>query len=257
MRQDERGEALAMRKGSFYRREANAEDYDQDRFGGTFGHLLQSSEVDLYLSLVGGPHEAVLDLGAGTGKLSLPLAERCRHVVSTDGSPEMIRITARKAREEGAGLNAVVCDAHDLCYGDRSFDCVVSSRLLMHLRDWRKAVSELCRVSRGMVVLDFPPLLSSSGPGALLRALRTPFMKRQTYRVFWARSVTRELERNGFRVVAVERQWLLPIALHRMLNSPRLSLRMEKLFRRLGLIRALGAPVTVKAVRETANEEDR
>ena len=82
-------------------------------------------------------------------------------------------------------------------------------------------------------------------------------MKRQIYRVFWVRSVTRELERNGFRVVAVERQWLLPIAFHRMLNSPRLSLPMEKLFRRLGLIRALGAPVTVKAVRETANEEDR
>ena len=41
-----------------------------------------------------------------------------------------------------------VGDAHALDFPDRSFDVVVSLRVLMHTPNWRRCLAELCRVGR-------------------------------------------------------------------------------------------------------------
>ena len=71
----------------------------------------------------------------------------------------------------------------------------------------------------------------------------------EAYRVLPARDVRRELARHGFRVLAVHRQFVLPIALHKRLGSRAATERIEAGLARTGLLRLLGSPVTVMAER--------
>ncbi len=238
-----------MREESIYQHRSCAEEYDEDRFGGSFGRFLRDREVETFLSMMGKSQGSVLDVGAGTGKLSLPLLLRSRQVFSIDSSVEMIRIACRKADREGVFLRPVICDAHHLCFRDHTLDCVVSSRVLMHLTDWRKALADLSRVSKGMVVVDFPALWSFSGVDSLLkRGMRLIQADTRTYRAFRVSSVVRELEKNNFRIVEMRRQFFLPLAVHRRLENVALSRRIERVCEMLGLVRLLGSPIVLKAV---------
>lgn len=238
-----------MPKQSIYHEREYAEEYDQERFGGSFGRYLQEQEVELFLSLIGASDKRVLDVGAGTGKFSLPLLRQSRQVVSLDSSWEMLTVAKKKAEAAGVELVPVVCDAHRLCFQDGVFDCVVSSRTLMHLADWRRGLSELCRVAQEVVV-DFPPVRSFSGPDSFFKRCKSFFVKRtRTYKTFLIGSVIKELQRQDLHVVVLRKQFFLPMAFHRWLNKPGISMRIEKWCKMLGLVWLLGAPVTVKAMK--------
>jgi ubiquinone/menaquinone biosynthesis C-methylase UbiE len=240
-----------MHKQSIYLERWYANEYDDDRFGGVFGRHLHDQEVETFLSMVDGSLGTILDVGAGTGKLSLPLIRRSRQVTSADFSAEMLGIARRKADRQNVALKPITCDAHHLCFQDKTFGCVVSSRMLMHLADWKQGLSELCRVAQDVVVIDFPPLLSFSGLDSLFKRCKSFFVSDvKTYKAFLTSSIVRELQTHHFRVVMLKREFFLPVAFHRWLNRPQLSLRIEKLCRLLGLAWLLGAPVTIKAIRE-------
>ena len=245
-----------MPESSKYQTRAYAEVYDEDKFGASFGRYLQDREVETFLSLMVASDKKVLDVGAGTGKLSIPLILDSRQVVSADLSPEMLRIAGRNANHANVALRAIVTDAHHLCFDSGSFDCVVSSRMLMHLSDWRRGLSELCRVSNGGVIIEFPPLLSSNGLDSVLKRIRHLFSRGpHPYKVYLVGSVTKELEKRNFRVVTLRRGFFLPTAFHRKLNHPGLSSGIEKVCRMLGLVSLLGAPVTVMARKTGAAEQ--
>lgn len=227
-----------------------SEEYDQDRFGGTFGQYLHDEEVGIFLSMINGTGGKILDVGTGTGKLSLPLIRQSRLVSSVDSSLEMLRIAEKKAKREGMVLNSVICDAHRLCFRDKAFECVIASRVLMHLQDWRRGLSELCRVAERTVIIDFPPLIGFAGFHSLFKKVKSVFSKdTQLYKVFLVRSVDRALRKHNFRIVELKRGYLLPIALHRKINMPAVSLKIEKLLRIFGFGKVLGTPTTVKAIK--------
>jgi hypothetical protein len=54
---------------------------------------------------------------------------------------------------------------------------------------------------------------------------------------------------NGFRIADVHRQFVLPIAFHKQLDSAAFTDRLEGTLARVGLTRLLGSPVTVVAER--------
>jgi ubiquinone/menaquinone biosynthesis C-methylase UbiE len=228
-----------------------ADQYDADRFGGSFGRELEALEVALYTDLIGTDARAVLDVGAGTGKLSLEWLRQGRQVTSADFSRQMLDVTRRKAAQDGLAARPVVADIHALCFRDAGFDCAASSRVLMHVGNWRQAIGELCRVSRSAVVLDFPPTISAAGADAW-RKRRFPGRQgefREAYQTFSVQEVVRELRRNGFTVTRVNRGFFLPIAWHRKLDRPAWSRRIERGLAVCGLVSLFGAPVTVRAVR--------
>ena len=239
-----------MEDKSRYHDQWYAQHYDRDRFGGSFGRYLEVTEIVALASAIAPYRGSVLDVGAGTGKLSLPLLEQHREVVSLDASLEMLSVAKNKTLEAGLKLRPVICDVHKLCFGDNTFECVVCSRVLMHLLNRDRAIDELCRVAKTAIILDFPPILSLAGVDSLFKRVMRAFNASvHPYRAFRIRQIVRRLRKNDFEVVSLRRQFFLPVVLHRMLDRPKLSEKIERFLDRLGLVRALGAPVTIKAVR--------
>lgn len=240
------------RGGEVFQKSWCAEGYDADRFGGPFGRYLEDAEVVLFTGLLDRTSTRILDAGAGTGKLALALMERRAEVTASDFSLPMLGVARAKAAAQGLPARFVAADLQSLAFADRSFDCAVCSRVLMHVGRWHVGVRELCRVARAAVILDFPARASFAGLDALWKQLRAGSQHgpRQAYRTFTVREVSRELERHGFTVVRVVRSFVLPVQLHRWLNRPRLSRAVEAVGRMLGFTALLGSPVTVKAVRK-------
>jgi len=86
------------------------------------------------------PGEVVVDLGCGTGQLSLPLAERGGRVLAVDVSQDMVdRLEEAASRRDVTSLECAAVPIEDLELPERSVDLVVSSYALHHLRDADKA----------------------------------------------------------------------------------------------------------------------
>ena len=87
---------MIMNKNSAYNIKDRVQEYDKDRYGGPFGQYLENLEIETFLSMMNPKSETILDLGAGTGKLSIPLVLKSKKVLSVDSSADMLRV---------AGLN--------------------------------------------------------------------------------------------------------------------------------------------------------
>jgi len=96
------------------------------------------------------PGGRALDLGCGTGIVSLALARRGLDVVGVDHSPEMLAVAVRKAGEEGLARRCSfeTADVRALRFADGEFDCVTCQGLLHHLEDLGPCLGELARVLR-------------------------------------------------------------------------------------------------------------
>jgi len=87
-----------------------------------------------------GPADRAVDLGAGTGFLTLPLAATVAQVVAIDIAQPMLEQLAAAARRDGHGNLRTVCvDLASVDLPPGSVDLVVSSYALHHLRDADKA----------------------------------------------------------------------------------------------------------------------
>jgi len=86
------------------------------------------------------PDAQVVDLGCGTGQISLPLAGRGAQVLAVDVSPAMIsRLRSEAARLGVTRLDALAMPIEQVVLPPESVDLVVSSYALHHLRDADKA----------------------------------------------------------------------------------------------------------------------
>jgi SAM-dependent methyltransferase len=249
---------------------AMAERFDAMRFSGPIGRLIaetQEQQIAAFLAPVVG--RRILDVGTGTGRAAIALAKRGAIVTGVDASAEMLEVAERRAREAGLGrgspgedlgrqrlgeggapITFARGDAHRLDFPDRSFDAVVCLRVLMHTPDWRAALGELCRVSIGHVVFDYPSLWSAAAlQAATRRVAHTVNRSVEAYRVLAPGAVARVLLAEGFEVTGQHRQFVLPIALHKRLNSETWTRRVEGVMERTGLMRLFGSPVTIVAER--------
>jgi SAM-dependent methyltransferase len=83
---------------------------------------------------------AVLDLGCGTGQISIPLAMRGASVLGVDVSPAMAgRLRAEARRRDLPSLTVIALPVEELDLPPGSVDLIVSSYALHHLRDPDKA----------------------------------------------------------------------------------------------------------------------
>lgn len=120
--------------------------------------LFQIIRHDLFLYYVrkyGPPGAKVLDLGCGTGLLSLVLHDLGYEVVACDASQAMLdRLSADLGNRN---IELRLGNGFDIPAANGEFDFVVSRMFIQHFADWAAILREKARVtrSRGMVLFDF------------------------------------------------------------------------------------------------------
>lgn len=126
------------------------------------------------------PGDHVLDLGCGTGTLTLQIKQLrpLSHATGLDGDPEVLAIAQRKAKTTGAAVAWVRGMAFALPHPANSFERVVTSLVLHHLttENKQKTLAEVYRVLRPggqFHVVDFGPPRSAQAKriAPLLRRL--------------------------------------------------------------------------------------
>jgi SAM-dependent methyltransferase len=89
----------------------------------------------------------LLEIGVGTGRISLPLHRRGRRMVGIDLSEPMLERYRVKAAADRLAAPAVVRgDATRLPFRDALFDAVIEVHVLHLIPQWRRAVAEVRRV---------------------------------------------------------------------------------------------------------------
>lgn len=116
------------------------------------------------LDLAPGPR--VLDVGAGLGHLSRPLARRGLSMTALEPARQMLQRLRELAEEEGLVIDAVHGMAESLPFADQSFDLAIIADVV-HFLDSERAAKEIARV------------LTAQGALAVLTAelADTPFMR--------------------------------------------------------------------------------
>jgi 2-polyprenyl-3-methyl-5-hydroxy-6-metoxy-1,4-benzoquinol methylase len=236
---------------SHYADPATARTFDDRRFGGPIGDLIARDQARVLTDFAGNVRgSSVLDVGTGTGRAALILARQGAKVTGVDASDQMLQVARQRAVEQGLEVAFGRGDAHALGFPDRSFDIAVSFRVLMHTPRWRTCVAELCRVADRLVIVDYPARRSVAAlQAATRRAMFALGRRTEPYRVFSHREVAREFAAHGFRIQALHRQFVLPIAVHKLIGSRAFTLSLEGLLGRWGLLHAFGSPVTILAER--------
>ena len=93
--------------------------------------------------LLDGDAKIVLELGAGTGKLTRSMVDQGHAVFATEKDPAMLAVLAERVPE----VSAKVAGAEEIPANDRSVDVVVAAQAF-HWFDHERAVPEIARVLR-------------------------------------------------------------------------------------------------------------
>ena len=141
----------------------------------------------------------VLDLGAGTGRLTLLLAPRARSIRAFDVSAEMLRVCRERLIASGlSNWQLQVADHRQLPVEDHSADLVVSGWSVSYLAVWNQANggSELDRW-----LTEMKRVLRKDGMLILLESLGTG--NEQPIRLGHVESTYQWLDAHGF-----EKKWI-------------------------------------------------
>jgi ubiquinone/menaquinone biosynthesis C-methylase UbiE len=108
-----------------------------------------------------GPGTRLLDIGCGTGAVSIPAARRGARVTAVDLAPTMVERLVARARAEGLDhVEGRVMDAQALDLPDDTFDLSASQNGVSLLPDLRTGLREVVRVTKPggqVVIIAFGP----------------------------------------------------------------------------------------------------
>jgi SAM-dependent methyltransferase len=227
----------------------SSEEYAR-RFTGAIGRWFIETQTRITLGLlrvlpVGA---SVLDVGGGHAQITPPLI-KAGYEVTVAGSDPTCSARLHPWIADGR-CRFEVADLLAMPYPDRSFDAVVCLRLLPHSVSWPDLISELCRVARRSVLIDYPSLRSANIVSRYFFGVKRNLeLNTRRFMTFTPREIRRAFAEHAFIVRAERPQYLVPMVLHRLTSRPGLSKAVELPGRVLGLTRWLGSPIIARADR--------
>jgi ubiquinone/menaquinone biosynthesis C-methylase UbiE len=127
----------------------------------TLGQARRLRRVTVDQALIN-PGDSVLDVGCGTGEVTLAAKKRARdgHVYGIDPAPEMIAVARKKATRKGLNIDFRVGVIEALAFPDSSLDVITSSLMMHHLPEDLKVrgLAEIYRVLKPggrLLIADF------------------------------------------------------------------------------------------------------
>lgn len=117
---------------------------------------------------------SALEIGAGTGRIALPLLERGVNITGVDISEKMTeRLRAKylagrstQPRLPWGALSVVLADNVSLPFPDGGFDAVIAVHVLHLITDWRKALDEALRMLKPGAPLLLGQDMSTGSPNS-------------------------------------------------------------------------------------------
>jgi len=230
--------------------ESSSEKYAR-RFDGPVGRWFVDCQTRITLDCLAGlPAGAtILDVGGGHAQVAPPLAEAGYRVTVVGSDPscgERLEPLTSSGR-----CRFDVGDLQSLPYDAEAFDAVVCYRLIAHSVDWRHLIAELCRVARHRVIVDYPARRSVNVASDALFRIKHSIERGTTrpFALYGRGEIAEAFEGAGFMVTSVRPQFLLPMALYRLVGSVRLARMAEGVARSLALTGLLGSPVIARTDR--------
>lgn len=130
-----------------------AEKYDQKRLSSNFGRYKHYVEIQSLFKLLPRQKIKILEVGAGTGRITQELIKKGLKVYPLEPSEAMLAQYKKKA-----GLpKPKLLKTPKLPYKDGSFPAVISIRVFWHIRNTKEReifLKEMARVSSSLVLLD-------------------------------------------------------------------------------------------------------
>jgi SAM-dependent methyltransferase len=228
--------------------ETSSEAYAR-RFAGPVGRFFLERQAEATLELLRPfPGASVLDVGGGHGQVTGPLVE-AGHAPTILGSDASCEARVREWTATGRA-RFVASDLLAPSLPERSFDVVLSYRLLPHVARWDRLVGSLSRLARRAVLVDYPTRRSVNAAADLFFGLKKR-VERDTrpFTVFSDEEVERAFAVHGLLPTGRRPQFFFPMAMHRGLDSAGLARRLESGAAALGLTRGFGSPVIVRLER--------
>jgi SAM-dependent methyltransferase len=162
---------------------------------------LSPRAMDETLALLRGELEArgpCLEIGVGTGRMALPLAEAGISVAGVDLSERMLRRLVEKAPGRPP-VPVAVADATRLPFDGATFGAALFCHVLHLIPDWRRALGEALRVLRpgGVVLVDVGGWGSGWGAAIVQRFCREAGVAHEFVGVRSAPEVDRAMSEAG------------------------------------------------------------
>jgi glycosyltransferase involved in cell wall biosynthesis/SAM-dependent methyltransferase len=234
-----------------------ASDAYARRFSGSAGRFLLEVQADAVNHLLQDTPAVgrVLEIGGGHGQLTQLLLD-LGFEVWVQGSSTVCsrRVHLLMARSEYRDrLHFVASSLWELPFPDTSFDLVLGIRLLAHVERWRELLAEMARVCKQRLLLDYPPTMSANAfERWMFRFKRDIEGNTRPYFCYSFRELSGALRALGFERLSVEKEFFVPMVVHRALARQGLSRALERGSRALGLTRLVGGPVLLLAQRPDA-----
>lgn len=229
---------------------ATASDDYSRRFAGPVGDYFLERQNGIICSMLPNSDKPLRILEIGGGHLQItPYLLALGHEVHVHGSSEEALHRFEELRKDHPeNLHRAVSPLTTLPYPDRHFDVVIGIRLMAHCDDWRDVLGEMCRLSCGQVIIDYPPESSFNLFYPLLYRFKQkaegntrPFLR------FSPQVLHDFLKERSFLELQEEREFFLPMVLHRFLKQRRFSELSEGLAQSVGITKILGSPVILCA----------